>query len=179
MPVIRLRSLLSEIIGPTQSAFVPGHLITDNVLVAYECFHAIKNRRQWKKGFCVVKLDMHKAYDRVEWGFLEKIMLKMGFDHHWVKLVMDYVTTVRYQVRVNSEESDIITPLRGPCQGDPLSPYLFLLCAEGLTGLLAKAELQEELIGVKVCWGLRQFQTYYSLMIHSYLLKLIWETPSV
>jgi hypothetical protein len=151
MLAARLRGLLSEIIGPTQSAFVPGRLITDNVLVAYECFHSIKKRRQGKKGTCAVKLDMHKAYDRVEWGFLEKIMLKMGFDRRWVKLIMKCVTTVRYRVRINSDESDIFSPSRGLRQGDPLSPYLFLLCAEGLTALLSKAEIEEELVGVKVC----------------------------
>jgi hypothetical protein len=121
------------------------------VLVAYECLHSIKKRRQGKKGTCAVKLDMHKAYDRVEWGFLEKIMLKMGFDRRWVKLIMKCVTTVRYRVRINSDESDIFSPSRGLRQGDPLSPYLFLLCAEGLTALLSKAEIEEELVGVKVC----------------------------
>jgi ribonuclease HI len=119
--------------------------------VAYECFHGIKRRRQGKKGFCAVKLDMHKAYDRVEWGFLEKIMLKMGFDRAWVKLVMTCVSTVRYRVRINSEESDIFSPSRGLRQGDPLSAYLFLLCAEGLTGMISRAEQQGELIGVRVC----------------------------
>jgi hypothetical protein len=88
---------------------------------------------------------MHKAYDRVEWNFLEKIMIKLGFDPTWVKLIMTCVKSVRYRVRVNSDESDMFTPSRGLCQGDPLSHYLFLLCAEGLTGLLAQAEAQEEI----------------------------------
>jgi hypothetical protein len=94
---------------------------------------------------------MHKAYDRVEWGFMEKILIKMGFDLSWVQLIMTCVRSVRYRVRVNSDESEIFIPSRGLRQGDPLSPYLFLFCAEGLTGLLAQAEEREELIGVKVC----------------------------
>ena len=79
MLVNRLKRILPEVISPAQSAFVPGRLITDNVLVVYECFHAIKKRTNGSTGFCAIKLDMNKAYDPVEWRFPEKMMLKMGF----------------------------------------------------------------------------------------------------
>jgi hypothetical protein len=94
---------------------------------------------------------MHKAYDTVEWDFLEKIMLKMGFHRRWVQLIMACVSSVRYNVRFNSMETDVFTPTRGIRQGDPLSPYLFLFVAEGLSRLLKGEESRGEIEGVRVC----------------------------
>ena len=92
----RLKVILPDVISYHQSAFVLGRLIIDNILLAYECIHTMKKKE--KRGLCAVKLDMHKAYDRVQWVFLERIMLKLGFDQRWVKLIMACVKSVKYRV---------------------------------------------------------------------------------
>lgn len=84
----RLKSILPEIISPNQSAFVPGQMITDNILIAYELTHHLQNKRRVNDGYVALKLDMSKAYDRVELSFLEKMMLKLGFSSAWVELIM-------------------------------------------------------------------------------------------
>ncbi|XP_074304569.1 uncharacterized protein LOC141639286 [Silene latifolia] len=145
----RLKLFLGDIVSENQSAFTPGRLITDNILVAFELFHFMKNSRN-KNGHMALKLDMSKAYDRVEWHFLERVLLRMGFDSRWVNRVMMCVSSVTFSVLINGSPSEEFRPERGLRQGDPLSPYLFILCAEVLSSLVRRAAENGSLHGIRI-----------------------------
>ncbi|KAL5781698.1 hypothetical protein ACOSP7_006727 [Xanthoceras sorbifolium] len=109
----RLKLVLDDVISPSQSAFVSSCLIMDNIVVAYQCLHHLRNSRSGSKGHIALKLDMSKAYDRVEWGFLQKIMERLGFSLGWISKVMGCVSSASYVFLVNGEPRDRIIPKRG------------------------------------------------------------------
>lgn len=82
-----------------------------------------------------LKLDISKAYDHIEWSFMEQMMRKLGFAEGWISLVMMCVTTVTYSFKLNGEHVGYVHPKIGIGQGDPLSPFFFVLCVEGLSML--------------------------------------------
>lgn len=146
----RLRVILSSIISENQSAFVPGRSITDNILVAFELLHFMKQKKRGAEGVVALKLDVSKAYDRVDWEFLQHQMEQMGFSKKWIDWVMLCVTTVSYTVNFNSDQVGPISPRRGLRQGDPLSPYLFLICVEGLSRSITQVAEECKISGCRV-----------------------------
>lgn len=147
----RLKIILPSLISEHQSAFVPGRSITDNVLVAFEIIHHMNKKKRGNEGEVALKLDISKAYDRVEWTYLESRMQSMGFCRPWIKWVMLCVTTVSYEFNLNGTSVGPITPSRGLRQGDPLSPYLFLIFVEALSNSINKAAIEGRIHGSQIC----------------------------
>ncbi|XP_062020928.1 uncharacterized protein LOC133737377 [Rosa rugosa] len=106
-----------------------------------------------QEGFLALKLDISKAYDRLEWVFLQKIMLKVGFVVAWVELIMFCLSTVRYSFLINEVPRGYVTQQRRLRQGDPIFPYLFLPCAEGLSALISHAVSFGQWQGLRICDG--------------------------
>ncbi|CAA7014405.1 unnamed protein product [Microthlaspi erraticum] len=149
----RLHPILDGIISENQSAFVPGRAITDNVMITHEILHFLKISKANKRGSMAMKTDMTKAYDRVEWEFIRLVLERMGFHTKLIGWIMQWVTSITFKFLLNGSAIGNVTPSRGIRQGDPLSPYLFILCSEVLSGLCKKAQENGQLTGIRVANG--------------------------
>ncbi|XP_074314329.1 uncharacterized protein LOC141649541 [Silene latifolia] len=151
----RLGKVMGYLVGEFQNAFVPGRHISDNVLLAHEALHKINTHKKGKYGRFAFKADMSKAYDQVRWDFLQAVLQKVGFPERMVKLIMNCVTTVSYNVLFNGAPLQLFTPKCGLRQGDPLSPFLFVLCMEALSCTLDKANFNGSLKRIRLCSGVQ------------------------
>lgn len=137
----RLKAIIGKIISPTQCAFIPGRQAADNIIIAQELMHTMRTKTGYK-GLMAVKLDLEKAYDKVRWKYLEAILMKVGFSRELTNLIMFTITSSSLSILWNGKCLEAFRPQRGIRQGDPLAPYLFLLCMESLSQAITQAEAE-------------------------------------
>lgn len=130
--VNRLRPLLNDTIGPFQSSFLPGRGTTDDAIILHEIIHCMHKSKK-KNGDVVYKIDLEEAYDHVDWRYLESCLYDFGFPRITVVLIMHCVTSSSLSILWNGICLPTFSPTRGLRQGDPLSPYLFVICMEKLS----------------------------------------------
>jgi hypothetical protein len=132
----RLSKVIGVLIPNTQSAFIKGRQLVDGVVVVNE---VIDFAKKLKKECLIFKVDFEKAYDSVDWGFLDYMLRRFGFGDKWCAWMKACVCSGNMSVLVNGCPTEEISIKRGLKQGDPLAPFLFLIVAEGLGGLMRMA----------------------------------------
>jgi hypothetical protein len=143
----RLSSVMSRVISDTQSAFVKGRQILDGIMVANE---VVDEAKKLNRDLLLFKVDFEKAHDSVDWNYLDDVMCKMSFPTLWRKWMKECVTTATAAVLVNGSPTDEFSLARGLRQGDPLSPFLFLLAAEGFHVMMEALVTNNIFTGYKV-----------------------------
>lgn len=127
---------MPAVIGEAQSAFLGGRNILDRVLIANEI---VDGWKKTKKRGLLFKIDFEKAYDSLNWEFLFSMLSSFGFGSKWISWMKKCLSSARTSILVNGSPTKEFSPQKGLRQGDPLSPFLFNLAAEGLNILLIRA----------------------------------------
>lgn len=148
--VNRFKPHMDQLITPYQNAFIKGRNISDNILITHEIFDLMGRKKRRKLSFGALKIDTCKAYDRVDWRFLKAFLITMKFSPRWVDWIVECVSSVEYTLLVNGCMTQSFTLSKELRQGDPISPYLFLLCANVLSIALLKVEQNKGLKGIKI-----------------------------
>jgi len=137
----RLAHALMDIISPYQNAFLGGRFMSDNINLVQELLRQYGRKRSSPRS--LLKVDFRKAFDSVQWNFLDNLLRHLGFPIRFVSLIMQCVSTASYSVGVNGDLHGFFQGQSGVRQGDPLSPYLFLYCMEYFSRMLKLASHQE------------------------------------
>jgi hypothetical protein len=143
----RIKPVLERSLSIEQLGFLKGRRIHDAIGVAHECIHSIFKRNQKAM---IMKIDLKKAFDMVDWDFLRIILLSVGFGNSFTDWIMSCVSSANLSVLINGEASRFFKSERGLRQGCPLSPYLFILVLEGLSLLLTKSVTELRISGIQV-----------------------------
>lgn len=109
----RLKRVLVDTTDECQSAFIYDRSIADNIIVGHKALHYLTHLKRGKIGYVALKLDMSKAYDRVEWSYLYQVMIKLGFHSKWANLVMKCISSTSFSILLNGVPKGYITPSRG------------------------------------------------------------------
>lgn len=135
----RLAAVIGEVLDDAHAGFIPGKHIGDNILLATEPIKGYDHK--FISPRCMVKVDLKKAYDSVEWGFLITVMQELGFPQRFVGWIWTCLTSVSYSILINGFPAPPFEAKKGLRQGDPMSPFLFAIGMEYLSRCLDELRL--------------------------------------
>nr|XP_009767270.1 PREDICTED: uncharacterized protein LOC104218471 [Nicotiana sylvestris] len=137
-----VEKVIPNIISEAQTGFIPGRKIADNIILTRELVKAYTRKNTFPR--CMIKINLTKAYDSMEWIFLEKVMVELGFPKRFQDLVITCVKTVGYSIVVNGEPTMHFPTTKGLRQGDPILPFLFTIVMEYLSRSLKGLEKEKD-----------------------------------